>query len=100
MRYSSTICYNTFPFPEISEAQKAALAEAAKQVIVARERHSEKTLADLYDPDDMPDHLRAAHAELDRAADRCYRNKPFESDEERLQVLFEMYEEVTRADAE
>jgi len=98
-RYSSTICYNTFPFPEVSESRKAILNAAAKQVIVAREQHSERTLADLYDPDEMPDDLREAHAELDRAVDRCYRSKPFASDEERLQLLFEMYEDLTKTNA-
>jgi len=68
-------------------------------VIVAREQHSERTLADLYDPDEMPDDLREAHAELDRAVDRCYRSKPFASDEERLQLLFEMYEDLTKTNA-
>ena len=59
-----------------------------------REHHSEKTLAQLYDPDKMPDGLREAHHQLDIAVERCYRSKPFETDEERLEYLFKLYEQM------
>ena len=55
---------------------------------------SEKTLAQLYDPDKMPQGLREAHYQLDLAVERCYRNKPFASDEERLEYLFKLYEQM------
>jgi hypothetical protein len=47
-----------------------------------REKHNKKTLAGLYDPDNMPEGLRKAHHTLDRVIEQCYRTKPFESDEE------------------
>jgi len=59
-----------------------------------REKHSEKTLAQLYDPDKMPEGLREAHRLNDLAVERCYRNKPFENDEERLEYLFKLYEQM------
>ena len=59
-----------------------------------REEHSEKTLAQLYDPDKMPEGLREAHRQNDLAVERCYRSKPFESDEERLEYLFKLYEKM------
>lgn len=59
-----------------------------------REAHSEKTLAQLYDPEKMPDGLREAHRQNDLAIERCYRDKPFESDEERLEYLFKLYEKM------
>ena len=93
-RYSSVICYNNFPFPPISEAQKKELEKHVYAVLGAREAHSEKTLAQLYDPDKMPANLREAHHELDLAVERCYRAKPFESDEERLEYLFKLYEKM------
>ena len=43
----------------------------------------------------MPPALREAHERLDEIVDRIYRKKPFESDEERLEMLFEMYTEMT-----
>jgi len=92
MQYSNTICYNTFPFPPISEQQKQELEQSVYRILEEREAHSEKTLAQLYDPDKMPEGLRTAHHQNDLAVERCYRSKPFESDEERLEYLFKLYE--------
>jgi len=93
-RYSSALCYNTFPFPEISEAQKTNLEDCVFKVLDEREQHPEKTMAQLYDPDKMPEGLRTAHHEMDLAIEKCYRSKPFKSDEERLEYLFNLYEEM------
>ena len=94
IRYAISVCYNTFPFPPISESQKQELEKHVYRILEEREKHSEKTLAQLYDPDKMPDGLREAHHQNDLAIERCYRNKPFESDEERLEYLFKMYEQM------
>jgi hypothetical protein len=94
MQYSNTLCYNTFPFPEISENQKSDLEKHVYQILEEREKHSEKTLAQLYDPEKMPDGLREAHRLNDLAVERCYRSKPFDSDEERLEYLFKLYEQM------
>jgi len=93
-RYSAVLVYNTFPVPELSPAAKGALKAGAIGVLGAREQFSECTLGELYDPDDMPAGLLDAHKTLDEAVDRLYRTRPFESDEERLKVLFAMYEEM------
>ncbi|MBP8063983.1 MAG: class I SAM-dependent DNA methyltransferase, partial [Acinetobacter sp.] len=94
MQYSNTLCYNTFPFPKISEAQKQELTQCVFRILEERENHSEKTLAQLYDPDKMPQGLREAHRLNDLAVERCYRSKPFETDEERLEYLFKLYEQM------
>ena len=94
MQYSNTLCYNTFPFPNITETQKKELENHVYKVLAEREAHSEKTMAQLYDPDKMPDGLREAHHQLDLAIERCYRAKPFETDEERLEYLFKLYEQM------
>ena len=98
-RYSSSLCYNTFPFPNISEKQKKLLEFHVFNVLDERERHSEKTLAELYAPDKMPAGLREPHHNLDIAIEQCYRLKPFESDEERLEYLFALYEQMTSKDS-
>ena len=98
IRYSSALCYNTFPFPNISEEQKITLEDHVFNVLDEREKHSEKTMAELYDPDKMPDGLRQAHHEMDLAVEQCYRKKPFASDEERLEYLFKLYEEMIEAE--
>lgn len=94
-RYSSALVYNTFPFPNISQKQKDEITELVFAIIYEREQHSQKTLAQLYDPNKMPEGLQKAHQTLDKAIEQCYRPKPFESDEERLEYLFRMYEEMT-----
>lgn len=93
-RYSAQLCYNTFPMPPLTPAQKATLQHHVYQVLAEREQHAEKTLAELYDPKKMPEGLRAAHRELDVAVERCYRAEPFGSDEERLEYLFRLYEKM------
>lgn len=95
-RYSATLCYNTFPFPKITETKRTEIEQAAEDVLMAREQHSEKTLAQMYDPDHMPANLREAHSKLDRMVESCYRPAPFHSDEERLEHLFALYEKMTK----
>ena len=93
-RYSSALCYNTFPFPPINEKQKQQINLHVFEVLEEREKHSGKTLAQLYDPNKMPKGLKEAHHQLDLAIERCYRLKPFESDTERLEYLFKEYEKM------
>jgi hypothetical protein len=69
-RYSATLCYNTFPVPPLSEKSRELLTERAFAVLDVREQHSDKTLAQLYDPDKMPTELREAHQFLDAAVDQ------------------------------
>lgn len=95
IRYSATLCYNTFPVPELSEKQRELLSERAFAVLEAREHHSDKSLAQLYDPEKMPGELREAHQFLDAAVDQLYRKRPFQSDDERLELLFDLYEGAT-----
>lgn len=91
IRYSATLCYNTFPFPTLSNAQREHIANLAKEILLVRAEHTEMTLGEMYNPETFPDDLRAAHHNLDLAVERCYREKPFESDEERLEYLFKLY---------
>lgn len=95
-RYSAQLCYNTFPFPTISEAQKAELANLAQDVLDLREEHFDMTLGEMYKPETMPEDLKEAHHRLDLAVERCYRLEPFTSDEERLECLFKLYAKMTK----
>lgn len=94
-RYSAGLCYNTFPFPTIPDTKKSEIEEAATNVLLARANYPEKTLADLYDPEKMPEDLREAHEELDRIVESCYPGAPFPNDEARLECLFRLYEKMT-----
>ncbi len=94
LRYSPVLSYNNFPFPPISDQRKQEITQCVFRILEERERHSERTLAQLYDPDKMPAGLREAHRQNDLAIERCYRSRPFESDEERLEYLFKLYEKM------
>ncbi len=93
-RYSASLCYNTFPFPSITQAQKDELELHTHKILEQRAIHTEKTLAERYDPEKMPEGLLQAHQELDIAIEKCYRDKPFESDAVRLAHLFKLYEQM------
>ena len=97
-RYSNTIVYNNFPVPQLSDVDKRKLTEKALRVLDVREYHCEKTLAELYDPDLMPDNLRAAHKDVDDLVDSLYSKRVYESDEDRLSDLFAMYESMIAAE--
>jgi len=93
-RYSKDLVYNNFPFPNISHQRKQELTQTTFRILEEREKHPDKTLAELYDPEKMPAGLREVHHQNDLAVERCYRSKPFESDEERLEYLFNLYEQM------
>jgi restriction-modification enzyme MmeI-like protein len=94
-QYSVGINYNPFPWPAINLAAKQKLEKLAQAVLDARAAHDGATLADLYDPDVMPEDLRKAHRALDEGVDRLYRKEPFASDRERVEHLFGLYEKLT-----
>ena len=94
-RYSSLV-YNSFPFPPINEEKKKQIEEAAENVLVTRAFYPERTLAELYDPDKMPEDLKEAHAVLDDIVESCYPGYPFTNDETRLECLFKLYEKMTK----
>lgn len=91
--YSVAVVYNTFPMPP-KKADLSKLEPLAQAVLDARWEHSDSTLADLYNPELMPPSLRSAHQRLDRAVDRLYRRKRFESERERVEHLFALYEKM------
>src|SRR5690554_849660 len=97
-RYSKDICYNTFPFPDITTKQKENLNLYVFAILDERAKHPSKTMAQLYNPTTMPKGLLQAHQELDTAIEQCYRLQPFKNDTERLEYLFKQYEEMLQKD--
>lgn len=94
-RYSAQICYNPFPFPELSAEAKTELRALTKAMLVARmdAGYPGRTLAELYGEETMPTALRACHEAIDRYVDALYRAEPFASDEERLAQLLDLYKQ-------
>ncbi|OAH43795.1 lactate dehydrogenase [Sphingobium yanoikuyae] len=94
-RYSNTIGWNTFPVPHLTAEDKAELTRTAENILLAREAHFPATIADLYDPEAMPDDLRRAHEENDEVLERIYIGRRFRNDTERLEKLFDLYTKMT-----
>ena len=94
-RYSAKGVYNNYPWPQnVSDKKREAVESAAQAVLDVREQFPDSSLADLYDPLSMPAMLTKAHAKLDRAVDRCYRSQPFPHERNRVEFLFELYEQL------
>jgi hypothetical protein len=94
-RYSNTIGWNTFPVPKLTEKNRDELTRCAEEILLARERHYPKTIAELYVADTMPDDLRRAHSQNDETLERIYIGRAFKNDTERLEKLFEMYSRMS-----
>lgn len=90
-RYSNTLGWNTFPVPKFTEDQLAALTASAMAILRCRYGHYPATIAELYDPDKMPDDLRAVHKANDDLLESMYIGRPFRNDTERLEHLFKLY---------
>ena len=97
-RYSGTIVYNTFPFPNATDEQKKNIENLAEEILLARASNAGMTLAELYDPDKMPEDLKQAHSTLDDAVDKLYRPQGFSNTEERLAHLLARYEQLIEAE--
>ena len=93
--YTNTLGWNTFPVPTLTEKNKADLTRCAEDILLAREAHFPATIADLYDPENMPADLRAAHERNDEVLERIYIGRRFKNDTERLEKLFELYTKMT-----
>ena len=94
-RFSNTLGWNTFPVPTLTEKNKADLSRCAEDILLAREQHFPATIADLYEPDNMPADLRAAHERNDEVLERIYIGRRFKNDTERLEKLFDLYTKMT-----
>lgn len=95
LRYSNSIGWNTFPIPMLTDRNKADLTRCAENILLTREAHFPATIADLYDPEKMPDDLRRAHEANDEVLERIYIGRRFRNDTERLEKLFELYTKMT-----
>jgi hypothetical protein len=92
--YSNTLGWNTFPLPVLTAKNKDDLTVCAEEILIARERHFPKTIADLYDPENMPADLQRAHDRNDEVLERIYIGRRFKNDTERIEKLFELYTQI------
>ena len=97
-RYSNSLGWNTFPVPMLTEKNKTDLTRCAEDILLVRESHFPATIADLYDPEKMPENLRQAHERNDEVLERIYIGRKFKNDTERLEKLFDLYAQMTAKD--
>lgn len=71
-RYSASIVYNNFPWPNPTKEQQAKIEKTAQSILTAREKYKDCSLADLYDEVTMPPELRKAHQLNDKAVMEAY----------------------------
>ena len=93
-RYSNTIVYNNFPWPNATETQQAKIEQTAQAILDSRAKYPDCSLADLYDESAMPPELRRAHQENDRAVMQAYGFGPKMSESEIVAELFRLYKEL------
>jgi hypothetical protein len=97
-RYSTTLGWNTFPVPTLTDQNKADLARSAEDILLSREQYFPATIADMYDPDRMDTEfplVREAHDRNDEILERIYIGRRFKNDTERLEKLFDLYTKMT-----
>ena len=95
-RYSGSVVYNNFPWPNPSDEQKAKIEQTAQAILDARAKYPDCSLAVLYDEVTMPPELRRAHQDNDRAVMAAYGFSTKMSESECVAELFKMYQELTK----
>lgn len=97
LRFASTLVWNTFPVPELSDKDKASIIAAGEKILEVRHSNPDMSLADLYNHYVMKPELRKAHENLDRAVDKAFgAPRRLTSEAQRLELLFKRYQELTR----
>jgi hypothetical protein len=99
LSYTNTVGWNTFPLPRLTDQNKLDLTKCAQDILLAREAHFPASIAELYDPNEMPENLQRAHERNDEVLERIYIGRRFKNDTERLEKLFDLYTKMTASDA-
>lgn len=94
-RYSKDVVYNNFPWPTPTDEQKTKIEQTAQAILDARALYPDCSLADLYDEMLMPQELRKAHLQNDKAVMQTYGFSIKDTTEERcVAELMKMYQEL------
>lgn len=94
-RYSTDVVFNNFPWPTVTEKDKKNIAKLAKKILDSRANYPDSSLADLYDTSSMPDDLKKAHLDNDKAVMAAY-GFTGKSDEEVTKALLQLYKKLTK----
>jgi hypothetical protein len=94
-RYSTDVVFNNFPWPPVTEKDKGNIEKSAKKILEVRTKYPDSSLADLYDTGTMPDDLKKAHLDNDKAVMAAY-GFTGKNDEEVTKALFQLYKKLTK----
>ncbi|UQN30522.1 DNA methyltransferase [Brachybacterium kimchii] len=96
LRFSATVVWNNLPLPEITDKLRDQVIAGGRAVLEARALHPERSLAEHYAPLAMDPALLKAHRVLDTAVDKAFGARRLcSSEQERQQILFERYADLT-----
>lgn len=94
-RYSTELVYNNFPWPQdVDSKLKQQMEAAAQGILDARTQENGTTLAQLYDPAQMPSALRQAHEANDRLVMKAYGFDPSWSESQIFTALYQLYQQL------
>ena len=97
LNFGSTLTWNTFPVPELSEQDQAAIIDGGKAVLEARAKFPSRSLADHYQPLAMDPDLLKAHDKLDKAVDKAFgAPRKLTNEKQRQELLFQNYVKLTQ----
>ena len=96
-RYSNSIIYNNFPWPEPTDPQRQKIEQTAQAILDERAKYPESSLADLYDSLLMPVDLHKAHEQNDKAVMAAYGFYKDMTEPEIVAELFKKYEALTKS---
>ena len=94
-RYSGTIVYNNFPWITPTAQQYLQLSSLAEIILEIRDEHDDMTLAQLYNPESMPDDLRDVHDQIDRLVMSMYGFDESWSEADMIGQLLLMYKDLS-----
>ena len=98
-RYSTDVVYNNFPWPVVSQKVKESIEKTAKKILEARAKYPDCSLADLYDVNSMPDDLKKAHLDNDKAVMAAY-GFTGKNEEEVTKALLQLYKKLSTRNEE
>ena len=92
-RYSGSVVYNTFPWPDASDEEKNHIRQLSQNILSIRNKYPNEKLATLYNINTMPLDLKKAHAELDQAVCKIYGFDP-DDEYEWVSLLLKKYDKM------
>lgn len=95
LSFSSTITWNNFPIPPLTDTARAGIIRGGQRVIEARAQHADRSLASHYHPLAMDPTLVNPHLDIDRHLDRAFGLTGTPTEIERQTALLNAYTQQT-----